>query len=246
MRFIIIIFISLTTIVNLNSQAFEGTLTLSVPSKKEMKSSILTVKGNKSILRAEIDSVQEMTVIKDWDARTTIMLRRKNDLKFGFALDDIHGAEPRVANPSAPDNNVSKHLTDEVKIVDNKTCKKVILKSDLTYAEAWITTEISSPLSKFFPEFLGESLDPALYELRALADQLGFIVEYWEKLIATGEETMLTITPEEKEIPDVALHVPADYTVLNRGTLEGLMTGAQRDATQQKQLLDFLEVFGSK
>jgi Domain of unknown function (DUF4412) len=227
------------------SQLFEGTITLHVTSDHKESSTMLTIRGDKTLLEADIDSTESIKIIKDWDAETTTLLRRKNDLKYGFRTKGISEADP-PAKDEKESGDVKTDITDEVKMIGTYSCTKVIYKSPFAISEAWITKDAGFSLSKYFPEFLGSNTDPHLYDLRKAANKEGFVMRYWEKLIDSGKESNLDMTVTPKEIPIEVFSINAEYLILDEEGIQRLLQDAQHDEVKKKQWSEFMQLFGSK
>lgn len=227
------------------SQSFEGTITLHVSSDHKESSTMLTIKGDKTLLEADIDSTESIKIIKDWGAGTSTLLRRKNDLKYGFRTNSIPESDP-PAQDEKVNGNIQTDVTDEVKMIGTYKCIKVIYKSPFAISEAWITKDAGFPLSKYFPEFLGSNTDSHLYDLRQAANKEGFVMRYWEKLIDSGKESNLDMMVTPKEIPVDVFSISAGYLVLDRESMQHLLQDAQRDEVKKKQWAEFMQLFGNK
>ncbi|MFZ1679309.1 MAG: DUF4412 domain-containing protein [Saprospiraceae bacterium] len=227
------------------SQSFEGTITLHVTSDHKESSTMLTIRGDKTLLEADIDSTESIKIIKDWEAETTTLLRRKNDLKYGFRTLGIPESDPPVHDEKVS-GNIKTDITDEVKMIDSYKCTKVIYKSPFAISEAWITKDAGFSLSKYFPEFLGSSTDPHLYDLRKAANKEGFVMRYWEKLIDSGKESNLDMIVTPKEIPNEVFNISAEYLVLDQESMKRLLQDSQRDEVKKKQWDEFMQLFGNK
>ncbi len=226
-------------------QSFEGTITLHVKSDQKESSTMLTIKGDKTLLEAEIDSTESIKIIKDWDSETTTLLRRKNDLKYGFRSKGIPESDPPIQDEKES-ADIKKEVTGEVKMIGTYSCTKVIYKNASAISEAWITKDAGFSLSKYFPEFLGSNTDPHLYDLRKAANKEGFVMRYWEKLIASGKESNLDMTVTPKEIPNEVFSISAEYLVLDQESMQQLLQDAQHDEVKKKQWGEFMQLFGSK
>ncbi len=226
-------------------QSFEGTITLHVTSDQKESSTMLTIKGDKTLLEADIDSTESIKIIKDWDAGTTTLLRRKNDLKYGFRSNSIPESNP-PAQDEKVSGNIQTDITDEVKMIGTYKCTKVIYKSPFAISEAWITKDAGFSLSKYFPEFLGSNTNSHLYDLRKAANNGGFVMRYWEKLIDSGKESNVDMTITPKEIPNDAFSLSAGYLVLDQESMQQLLQDAQHDEAKKKQWDEFMQLFGNK
>lgn len=228
-----------------NGQSFEGTIALHVTSDQKESSTMLTIKGHKTLLEADIDSSETIKIIKDPEAEKTTLLRRKNDLKYGFRINSIPEPDPTVKD-GTKSNTIKTEITDEVKRIGTYSCTKVIYKSAFAISEAWITKDAGFSLSKYFPEFLGNNTDPHLYELRQAANQEGFVMSYWEKLIDSGKESNLDMTVTPKEIPNDVFSIIGEYLVLDQESMQRLLQDAQHDEVKKKQWEEFMQLFGNK
>lgn len=226
-------------------QSFEGTITLHVTSDQMESSTMLTIRGDKTLLEADIDSSESIKIIKDWDAETTILLRRKNDLKYGFRTKGIPEADPPVQEEKVS-GNIKTDITDEVKMIGTYSCTKDIYTSPFAISEAWIAKDAGFSLSKYFPEFLGSNTDPHLYDLRKAANKEGFVMRYWEKLIDSGKESNLDMTVTMKEIPNTVFSISGEYLVLDQESMQRLLQEAQHDEVKKKQWGEFMQLFGNK
>ncbi len=228
-------------------QSFEGCITLHAKTDQADTRSVLSVKGKKTLLEVEKDSAESIKILKDWDAQTTTMLRRKNNMKYGYRLNSIMNTSPDIQDTTKnKDTGVETFITNETKLIGNMRCTKVLLKSSYAVAEAWVTKEPGFSLSKYFPEFLGEDSRPYLYELRKAADKEGFILSYWDKLQSTGKEYSLELTIEQKEIPHDLVSISADYTVLDEAGIKNLYQESQHSEQAKKQMEEFMQLFGNK
>lgn len=225
------------------AQSFEGTLKMDLTAHDKSNTWLLTVKGNKIISHVVIDSSQEITTIKDFDAGSTTMLRRKNDLKYGFTINTIFESDSLITNGSLKTDNITKSESGEMKTFGNLTARKIYFTGDGVNAEAWIANDLNIRLSNYFPELLSSGEEKSVHDIRTAADNEGLIVDYWEKQTVTGDVTSFRVLAEAKEIPGIAFHIPADYLVLNRESLRSLLSDAQTNSESKRRLDEFQEVF---
>ncbi|HZV67950.1 MAG TPA: DUF4412 domain-containing protein [Saprospiraceae bacterium] len=223
------------------AQSFEGSITIKVDQKDEEKSSRLTVKGDKTLLEIEVDSSQSFKIIKDRSAETSTMLRKRNDLKYGFRVNYV--PEPDIPTVNI-NSNVTTEITDEVKMIGKYSCTKMKFKSPHALAEAWITKDLGFSLSRYYPEFTGNSEDQHLSDLRKAVDKEGFVVSYWEKIPDTGKEINVEITVEQKDVPLETFNT-GEYLVLDKDGMTRLAQNAQHDEVAKKQWAEFLQLFGN-
>ena len=224
-------------------QSFEGVMTMHV-SSSPLNLTTVTVKGHKSVTEYQIDTTENIKIIKDAAAETQTILRHKGDMKYGYAT--LISEEETIPEITIEDlNKVSCEGTIETKMIGSYKCFKSVLHTDKAVAEAWVTKDIAFPLSKYFPIFLGDGTDPALLELRKRANSLGFVMEYKESLIGTGDETHIEMNVEQKDIPLEAFATHG-FLVFNKDGLSQLFTDSYLDPNKKKQWEEFRQIFGKK
>ena len=228
------------------SQSFEGTISLRTFNDLIDNTFILTIKGDKTVLEAEIDSIEMIKIIKDYGAESTTLLRRKNDLKYGFRISSIPGPGFTAENIDNEKSEITIETTDEVKRIGPYRCVKVTLNSPFAASEAWITNDFGFSLSKYFPEFLGTDEDQHLYDLRNAAEKKGFVMSYRENLLGADQEKIFEVTIEEKEISSEAFKINAEYLVLDEKSMMQFYSEAQRNEMKKKQWEEFNQLFGHK
>jgi len=222
------------------AQTFEGSITIKIDQNDEEKSSRLTVKGDKTLLEIEVDSSESFKIIKDRSAETSTMLRKRNDMKYGFRVNYV--PEPDIPTINI-NSNVVTEVIDEVKMIGKYSCTKVIFKNSYAIAEAWITKDLGFSLSRYYPEFTGNSADQHLSDLRKAVDKEGFVVRYWEKILNKGKEISVEITVDQKDVPLETFNT-GDYLVLDKEGMTRLAQNAQHDEIQKKQWAEFMQLFG--
>src|SRR5688500_1722207 len=213
-------------------QTFEGVIAMRV-SSYPLSLTTVKVKGNKSVTEYQIDTTENIKVIKDAVAETQTILRHKGDMKYGYAT--LLAEEDPLQEVTMEDlKRVTCEGTTETKLIGSYKCFKSVLHTDKAVAEAWITKDLAFPLSKYFPTFLGDGTDPALLELRKRANSLGFVMEYKESPISAGEETHIEVMVEEKDIP-LETFATHGFLVFDKDGLTQLFTDSYLDPNKKKQ-----------
>lgn len=227
------------------AQSFEGVITFKVSSHKENVST-MTVKGDKNILEVEIDSTETIKRINDTSAETSVVLRKKQDLMYGFRSNELHGTYHEEDPINASEHKIEISMTGEVRQIGEYHCTKIKLQSPEGMAEAWITKELGFRLTQYFPAFLGGEAHPGLYSIRQVANQEGFIMHYTESLKGTNDMTVFEMTVVEKEIPNAVFVIDPAYHVLDENGMKRLYQEAQGDPSKMVQWDEFMQIFGSK
>ncbi len=227
-----------------SAQEFEGTIALRATYDQEIKSkAILTIKGNKSLLTVEKDSNETITIFKDYGAGTSVMMRDKNDLRYGFRSYNLHEVDHDEAELIQP-SGITVVKTSDHKKIGSEECIKIILKNNSVIAEAWVSPGRNFSLSTYFPEFLVSGADDDMLELRKASDKEGFVSGYWEKHLTSGQENNFEIALEEKEISIDTFHIPDTYLILDEAGIKRLYGDSQRDDLKKKQWDEFQLLFG--
>ena len=229
----------------LYGQSFEGIVTMKVSTSPE-NISMLTIKGDLSLMEMQIDTVQTIKLIKDRGAETTTILRSKNEMKYGYRSRILYGEDEHIPTVNPTAHQLVITVTDEEKYFGSFRCVKTLLHSPKATAEAWITKEPALRLSGCFPQFLGEGTDPDLFALRELADQEGLIMYYSESLRAGKEVTIIEVTAEEKVITLDAFAIDAGYVVLDEEGIKRLYGQSLSDPLKKVQWEEFRQIFGNK
>lgn len=227
------------------AQSFEGVITFKVTSHKENVST-MTVKGDKNILEVEIDSSETIKRINDTSAETSVVLRKKQDLMYGFRSNELHGTYHEEAPINPSEHKIEVSLTEEVRQIGEYRCTKVKLQSPEGIAEAWITRDLGFRLTEYFPAFLGGDAHPDLYILRQVANQEGFIMHYTESLNGINEKTVFEMTVVEREIPNAVFEIDPAYHVFDENGMKQLFQESQSDPSKKLQWEEFMQIFGSK
>lgn len=226
-------------------QAFEGIMTLKVTSPKESKT-VMIIKDDRSIMDIDLDSNESIRRIADEGAETTVILRRKGDLKYGFRSHATTGFAGDIQDISAEVNKVDVIVTERTEAFGKYTCTLVMIESKDAMAEAWITGEIDMRLTRYFPSFLGSSTPDELYTLRQIANQEGFVMRYSENIKVSEEKSEFELDVDEREIPNELFIVDPAYDVFDENSLKQLYQEAQRDSTKQIQWEEFMQIFGKQ
>lgn len=229
----------------LYGQSFEGVVTMKVSTLPD-NVSILTIKGDLTMMEMQVDSVQHIKMIKDRGAETTTILRSKNDMKYGYRSRILYGEDEHVPTVNPAAHQLVLTVTDQEKYIGSFRCVKTVLHSPKATAEAWITKETGLYLSGCFPQFLGDGTDSDLYALRELADQEGLIMHYTESLSADDAVTIIEITAEEKAITLDAFTIDPGYMLLDEEGIKRLYGQAQTDPLKKIQWEEFRQIFGNK
>ena len=239
---IFIVTLFLFIICGLHGQAFEGMITLHISTKPSYRSTA-TIKGNKSMLDVKVDSTTNFKIIKDHAAGSTVLLKNKKELKYGFRTSEIE-----EYTPHDPGTGQKKYFTIEVsdqqKVIGGYNYTKVNLTGTDIVAEAWITKDLDFPLTKYFPEFLSGDLTPEIYDFRKAADMEGFVAEYTEK-VTDGDELTFSLSVEPKEI-SIDVFSTNEYLVLDENSMKRLYVEGQSDPAKKKQFDEFMQLFGNK
>lgn len=239
MKSAFVILFLLTLKISVFGQSFEGLIMLDV-STSPGYTRYVRVKGQKSIMEIEKDSSETMIIVKDHAARSTTLLRRKNDLKYGFRTP--HLAEYIQTSDRA--SQVDLIVTQEEKLFGQYLCKKIMLKTADAVAEAWITNELPFTAATYFPEFLSEHTNHDLLALRSEANKVGFVMNYTERHIIAENETTIELTVEEKEIP-ISVFNTGDFIIIDEQGMKRLYADGQNDPARKKQWEEFMQLFGS-
>ncbi len=227
-----------------SGQSFEGTLNLHMTTPQAVTYSILTVKDGKTLRIIRLDSIESIKLIKDGNKETSVLLRQRDDLKYGFK-----------ANTILPKNPLDDITADESKLVviestgitekmENKICTKIRLRSPYATAEAWITNDMSGSLSHYFSEFLGPKTDPHLYSLRKAAEQEGFVMKYQETLTGLNQTNNVELFLIENEISPEVFDIEKEYQILNESEINTLSADADKSPSAKKKLEEFTNLFG--
>ena len=226
------------------AQDFEGTIALQATYDQEVKSkSLLTIKGNKTLLAVEKDTNETIMIYKDYGSGTSVMMRDKHGLKYGYRSYNLHEPE-RIDAESKPDPGIVIERTDDHKKIGSEDCVKIILKNNSALAEAWVSADRNFSLSTYFPEFLISGADDDLLQLRNAADREGFISGYFEKHITSGQANNFAIVLEEKEISIDAFHISDAFLILDEAGIKRLYGDSQGDELKKKQWNEFQLLFG--
>ena len=224
-------------------QTFEGMITMRASSSPKNLTTV-KVKGQKTVTEYQIDTTENIKIIKDAAAGTQTILRHRGDMKYGYAT--LTSEEEAPAEITMEDlKKVACEATTETKMIGSYECFKSVLHTDKAVAEAWITKDLAFTLSKYFPTFLGDGTNPDLLELRKRANSLGFVMEYKESLIGAGDEIHIDITVEEKEIPLEAFATHG-FMVLDKDGMSRLFTASYLDPVKKKQWEEYRALFGNK
>ncbi|MEP6646608.1 MAG: DUF4412 domain-containing protein [Saprospiraceae bacterium] len=229
-----------------SAQNFEGIFKIHVTMPNVDKTSILSVRESKSVMEVKMDSAEVIRVIKDNEAGTTIILHQKNDLKYGYKIYDIPDPTFQEAGTKDETAEVKTEITDEAKMIHGVSCRKYLFTSSFVKAEAWISSEPGFSLSKYYPEFLGNELNPHIYYIRKAADKTGFVMNFSEKLLDGNVQSIVDVDMVQKEISPDVFKPTADYLVLDDTSMKELFKGTLRDAVKKKQWDEFMQLFGTK
>lgn len=223
-------------------QTFEGEMKMHVSIFPDNLTSV-KVNGRKSITEYQIDTTENIKIIKDAATETQTILRHKGDMKYGF-ITTLYEEDTTIAT-THENNSVECKITSETKVIDGYKSSKAVLQNGKAVAEAWITKDLGFPVSKYFPNFIGDGTDPLLLDLRKQADRSGFILEYRESLISVGDETLIQFSVEEKNIPIEAFAIHG-YHVYDKDGLSRLLSEGYQDPNKKKQWEEFRQLFGKK
>jgi hypothetical protein len=227
--------------VMIHGQTFEGSITFRASGDHE-KTSTIIIKGEKSVRSVDLNSEESLKIILDRKSESSVMLRKKDEKKYGFRVNEIH-EQDHEDHPYMP-KGVTTEITGE-KMIGRYECFRVNLKSKNASAEAWITKDIGFRVTKYFPEFLG-SVEAELHQLRQLANDQGLILQYRETLLDAEYENVFETIVEETEIPDQTFEIDPDYLVLDKDGMMQLYLAAQHDTSKKQQWEEFMELFGNK
>ena len=226
-------------------QPFEGVVTMKVSTLPD-NMSMVTIKGDLTMMEMQVDSTQHIKMIKDRGAETTTILRSKRDMKYGYRSRILYGEDEHVPTINPAAHQLVITVTGEEKYFGSYRCVKTLLHSPKATAEAWITKETGLNLSGCFPHFLGDGTNPDLFALRELADQEGMIMHYTESLNADDAEMFIEISVEEKVITLDAFAIDPGYVVLDEEGIKRLYGQAQSDPLKKIQWEEFQQIFGNK
>ena len=226
------------------AQSFEGILILQ-SSPPQFKFSKLTVRGDKTLLEVQIDSIESFSIIKDKSSELITTLKRKGELKYGFRVSHPHEENQNDLAQQKP-NDAEIQITNEVKSVGGYSCTKLSITSGEAQAEAWVTGDQDFSFSTFFPEFIHGNVEPEFYKIRQAADKEGLIMEYRETSLDSEFENHFQLTVEEKEIAMDVFHPGPEYLVLDKEGMKQLYLDAQHDEQKKQQWEEFMELFGNQ
>lgn len=224
-------------------QMFEGVITMNISTPEE-KLSVLTVKGRKTMLENQVDSMLNIKLIQDRETGTTVILKQKEDLKYGFrskrdVVEDLPASQETF-------DNVAVNVTDQRRTIGAYDCFKVEVRTDELVAEAWVTKDLDFSLTTYFPEFLEGNMTWDSFVSKGAVNREGFILYYSEKETSTGAEFKYEVMVEEKEIASSVFLAEADYTVLDEVSFRSLYIESLSDDQKKRQWEEFMQLFGRK
>jgi hypothetical protein len=223
-------------------QSFEGVLKMYNLHEGVERNTVLTIKGNKSLLEVTVDSV-DISILKNEDDFTTTLLKSKDGMHYGFRMDQM--IDPSFIESGAPTHATTVNYTGENKRVGAWDCMEIIVSDGTSSVKALVTKQPAYRLSTLFPEFLGSDLSPEMYYIRKAADQEGFILRLEEVTGSPDAVSVMEISLEPQPVSDIVFTVGAEYTVLDKTGVQKYFQQAQSDETAKKKWNEFSALFGS-
>jgi hypothetical protein len=189
-----------------------------------------------------VDSTESIKVITNEETGWQILLRHKDDLKYGFKRDSQW--KDTLDCEEIDYDNIGMEVQQDEKIICGYNCRKYIFKTEEIISEAWITRDLDFTLSKYFPEFLQKDASFSFYQFRKRVDCEGFVMNYWEKDLISDEELKLEIQVFESEVPDYKFYYDSGYHVLDAEGMRQLYLDSRNDIQKKKLWDEFMQLFG--
>lgn len=194
MRKICFLIIGLIISIAVNAQSFTGSYKMNVESVKYKKTMAMkvSIKGEKSCLEiiSEPGAGKFRSIFNTKEQTMTILTEKEGANKYAMVrkMPDEAGLADREAK------NAKITVTDEAKIIDGYTCKKVFAQSDSIKTEMWITQDLKLTYHDVF-SMLNRGNGPAANMVLKMKNYKGI------------EGAPLEITTTDMKNPDDITHI---------------------------------------
>lgn len=227
------------------AQQFEGIITMTVKGEQEL-SMDFTVKDDLVLMEVD-DEGQKVKVISEKETGDMTTLLEKDGKKMAIKMGrEMMNQGMNSMDFGEVDDNAKVNITGETKMINGYKCTKITGKNDRAEAIAWVTKDLNFSLFDLVPMAKDAAAKTGAANMQEKMMEEGFVMEYWEKELSSGDETTMSTTVKEQTIdPKVFQYSKEEYTFFDMTDLMQMMQDAQNDPEKMKQLQELMQEFGN-
>lgn len=204
-----------------------------------------TVK-NKQVLMEVEDDGQKVKMISETDTGNITTLVDKDGKKMAIKIN------PEMMNQGLAsmdfdqaEDNSKVVVTTDTKTIDGYKCVKITGKDDRIEAIAWVTTDLNFSLFDLVPMARDAASKSGVANMQEKMMQEGFVLEYWEKELSSGQETTVKTTVKKQSVDAAVFNYSTEeYQLFDMTNLMQMIQEAQSDPEKMKQLQELMQEFG--
>ena len=245
-RFLLVPFLLMAFTITSFSQSFEGIITLKNSASSGLNATF-TLKGATVLMESET-AEGNVKMLSNAETGIFYMMTDKDGQKMAIKNDMnspmMRQAMSRISSTSkANKDDIKIELTNETKMINGYSCKKVIGSSEDAEGHAWVTEAIKINFDDLIPMAKmrgGQSMNKKMENTFGTS---GFIMELYSKDKKTGETFTMQAEVVEKEVNLSELEILAGYSVLDMTDMMKMMQEAQKDPKKLEQIREAMKKF---